>query len=444
MADNANETVQVDDGAVVHTSESEVASETQTTTVISPEAQALLDKIVSILTVNFNRKIAGSVLTADMYNKMNDMLIEAVNQHDASIQALKEYILTYVPNFVKVHISDSAEESTGDITDGTLVIDVSHLLDSLLNNIRKECKEYTNEQRKETETGLKEYTNEYVKQYVEDALIKAGLPIEALTKEEIDAIFSALIIPDDPSKATNPLSEGYISSIDCLDMDTVSMSEESTINIYNTDNTGNVMFNWACFAEKSSSEIIGNIHAQQGDIVLATISARSELTLPDNLTLLHTSETFGEDHQTMSFAWMKAEQDGEQSFAIKQVSSARIYLNLIALRGAKAVVYDGTHYAISPSDNVTSSNPLVPNGKASDEILIWGCSANIWSTSSPYGEWQISNEETTIICLDPENTQPRQANFIDAIEDDGQRSFYPTPNNTEGSPAVVDAVKIIY
>ena len=101
MADNANETVQVDDGAVVHTSESEADSKTQITTVLSPEAQALLDKIVSILTVNFNRKIAGSVLTADMYNKMNDMLIEAINQHDVGIQALKEYILTYVPNFVK-------------------------------------------------------------------------------------------------------------------------------------------------------------------------------------------------------------------------------------------------------------------------------------------------------------------------------------------------------
>ena len=219
MADNSNETVQVDDGAVVHTSESEVASETQTTTVISPEAQALLDKIVSILTVNFNRKIAGSVLTADMYNKMNDMLIEAVNQHDASIQALKEYILTYVPNFVKIHISDSAEESTGDITDGTLVIDVSHLLDSLLNNIRKECKGYTDEQRKETETGLKEYTNEYVKQYVEDALIKAGLPIEALTKAEIDAIFDSLIIPDNPSEACGKLPNAYESNIGYFNID---------------------------------------------------------------------------------------------------------------------------------------------------------------------------------------------------------------------------------
>ena len=443
MTDNSNETVQVDDGAVVHTSESEVASETQTTTVISPEAQALLDKIVSILTVNFNRKIAGSVLTADMYNKMNDMLIEAVNQHDASIQALKEYILTYVPNFVKIHISDSAEESTGDITGGVLVIDVSHLLDSLLDNVRKECKEYTNEQRKETETELKGYTNEYVKQYVKDALIKAGLPIEALTKEEIDAIFSALIIPDDPSKATNPLSEGYISSIGYFDMDTFSIAKEATINIYNTDNTENVMFSWACFEKKSSSEIIGNIYAQQGDIILATISARSELTLPDNLTLLHTSETFGEHHQTMSFAWMRVETTGEQTFTIHQAEEARFYLNLIALKNAKAVVYDGTHYAISPSNNVTSSNTLVPNGKASDEILIWGCSANLWSTSSPYREWQISNEETTIICLDPKNTQPRQANFIDAIEDDGQRSFYPDPNST-GSPCVVDAVKIIY
>ena len=435
MADNANETVQVDDGAVVHTSESEVAPETQTTTVISPEAQALLDKIVSILTVNFNRKTAGSVLTADMYNKMNDMLIEAVNQHDANIQALKEYILTYVPNFVKIHISDSAEESTGDITDGVLVIDVSHLLDSLLDNLRKECKEYTNEQRKETETELKEYTNEHVKQYVEAALIKAGLPIEALTKEEIDAIFSALIIPDDPSTATNPLSEGYISSIGYFDMDTFSIAEEATINIYDTDNTENVMFNWACF-EASSSEIIGNIYAQQGDIILATISARSELTLPDNLTLLHTSETFGGDKQTMSFAWMRVETTGEQMFTIHQAIETRFYLNLIALKNAKDISYDGSHYI-----KADSAGSLKPNEKSSDEILIWGCSSYLWSNSTPHGNWSCSNTNTTLICLDQTKTAPRQANFIDAINDDGVRSFAPASNAT---PAVVDAVKIIY
>lgn len=227
MADNSNETVQVDDGAVVHTSESEVASETQTTTVISPEAQALLDKIVSILTVNFNRKIAGSVLTADMYNKMNDMLIEAVNQHDASIQALKEYILTYVPNFVKIHISDNAEDGTGDITDGVLIIDVSHLLDSLLDNVRKECKEYTNEQRKETETELKEY----VKQYVEDALIKAGLPIEALTKAEIDIIFDSLIIPDNPSEACGKLPNAYESNIGYFNIDNLDTTNTLTVTL---------------------------------------------------------------------------------------------------------------------------------------------------------------------------------------------------------------------
>ena len=231
MADNSNETVQVDDGAVVHTSESEVASETQTTTVISPEAQALLDKIVSILTVNFNRKIAGSVLTADMYNKMNDMLIEAVNQHDASIQALKEYILTYVPNFVKIHISDSAEESTGDITDGELVIDVSHLLDSLLDNVRKECKEYTNEQRKETETELKEYVKQYVEDALIKALIKAGLPIEALTEAEIDIIFDSLIIPDNPSEACSKLPNAYESHIGYFNIDNLDTTDTLTVTL---------------------------------------------------------------------------------------------------------------------------------------------------------------------------------------------------------------------
>ena len=205
MADNSNETVQVDDGAVVHTSESEVASETQTTTVISPEAQALLDKIVSILTVNFNRKIAGSVLTADMYNKMNDMLIEAVNQHDVNIQALKEYILTYVPNFVKIHISDNAEDGTGHITGGVLIIDISHLLDALLDNVRKECKEYT---------------KEYVKRY-----------IEALTKAEIDAIFDSLIIPDNPSEACSKLPNAYESHIGYFNIGNFDMTGTLTVTL---------------------------------------------------------------------------------------------------------------------------------------------------------------------------------------------------------------------
>ena len=227
MADNANETVRVDDGAVVHISESEVASETETTTVISPEAQALLDKIVSILTVNFNRKIAGSVLTADMYNKMNDMLIEAVNQHDANIQALKEYILTYVPNFVQIHISDNAEDGTGHIIGGVLIIDISHLLDALLDNVRRECKEYTDTQRKETETELKEY----VKQYVEDALIKAGLPIEALTKAEIDAIFDSLIIPDNPSEACGKLPNAYESHIGYFNIDNLDTTDTLTVTL---------------------------------------------------------------------------------------------------------------------------------------------------------------------------------------------------------------------
>ena len=216
MADNSNETVQVDDGAVVHTSESEADSKTQTTTVLSPEAQALLDKIVSILTVNFNRKIAGSVLTADMYNKMNDMLIEAVNQHDANIQALKEYILTYVPNFVKIHISDNAEDGTGTITGGILIIDISHLLDALLDNIRKECKEYTDEQRKETETELKEYVKRY---------------IEALTKAEIDAIFDSLIIPDNPSEACSKLPNIYESHIGYFNIDNLDTTDALTVTL---------------------------------------------------------------------------------------------------------------------------------------------------------------------------------------------------------------------
>ena len=276
---------------------------------------------------------------------------------------------------------------------------------------------------------------------MEDALIKEGIPIEAVTKAEIDIIFDSLTIPDNPSEACGKLPNAYASRIGYFDMDTFNISEESAINIYAMDNTENVMFNWACFDEESSSEKIGNIYAQQGDIVLATISVRSELTLPDNLTLLHTSEIFGGDYkQTMSFAWMRVETTGEQTFTIHQAEAARFYLNLIALKNAKGISYDGSHYI---KDENTDS--LKPNEKLPDEILIWGCSSTLWKSSAPYGNWECSNTNTTLICLDQTKTaprQPRQANFIDAINDDGVRSFTPSAGGKTAS--VVDAVKIIY
>ena len=211
MADNVNETVQVDDGAVVHTTESEAPTHAETHHVLSEDAQTIIDKIQSVLTANFDRKLAGSVLTAEMYNKMNDMFVNAHNQHDVSVEALKQYILHYLPNFVDVYLNEDINEANplvGTITDGLLVIDLRSVLSDMLTGVYQDGVEYTDEQVEAAKNLLTSTLNEYVdaqdkavlndsKAYVDKRLEGSESPLVALTKEEIDTLIAGGSIPDD-------------------------------------------------------------------------------------------------------------------------------------------------------------------------------------------------------------------------------------------------------
>ena len=75
----------------------------------------------------------------------------------------------------------------------------------MLDNVRKECKEYT---------------KEYVKRY-----------IEALTKAEIDAIFDSLIIPDNPSEACSKLPNAYESHIGYFNIDNLDTTDTLTVTL---------------------------------------------------------------------------------------------------------------------------------------------------------------------------------------------------------------------
>ena len=211
MADNVNETVQVDDGAVVHTTESEAPTHAETHHVLSEDAQAIIDKIQSVLTANFDRKLAGSVLTAEMYNKMNDMFVNAHNKHDVSVEALKQYILQFLPNFVDVYLNEDINEANplvGTITDGLLVIDLRSVLSDMLTGVYQDGVEYTDEQIEAAKNLLTSTLNEYVdaqdkavlndsKAYVDKRLEGSESPLVALTNEEIDTLIAGGNIPDD-------------------------------------------------------------------------------------------------------------------------------------------------------------------------------------------------------------------------------------------------------
>ena len=222
MADISNETVQVDDGAVVHTSESEMPSHAETHHVLSEEAQATVDKIQSILTANFDRKLAGATLTADMYNKMNDMFVKAHNQHDVSVEALKQYILQFLPNFVDVYVNDDINEANplvGTISNGLLVIDLRSVLNTMLSNVYQNSVAYTDAQIKTTKEYLLAYIDEqqnaftidivkyvdsqdetvknYLLEYIGKRLEGTDSPLVSLTKEEIDTLIAGGNISED-------------------------------------------------------------------------------------------------------------------------------------------------------------------------------------------------------------------------------------------------------
>lgn len=181
-----NESVRVDDGSVVHPTESEEPMQVAIEHILSKEAQAILDKILEKNVANFDRKTAGSVLTALMYNQMNDMLINACNQYSQNSAALKEYMRNYLPNFVDVHVptDDGGEE----ILEGTIEKGV---LDINLKNAILHITASTKDNLTELITSQIEAALEQLRQSVEstDNLM-------ALTKEEIDALLDGDTIPD--------------------------------------------------------------------------------------------------------------------------------------------------------------------------------------------------------------------------------------------------------
>lgn len=191
-----------------------------------------------------------------------------------------------------------------------------------------------------------------------------------------------------------------------------------------------------CYEVSSGTTLTGTVEANAGDIVLATITHRSTFTMPDGWNKLYeSSASIGSVNQKMIFAIRNIDQIGEVSFTAKQSSSARIYLNLIAIGGVSCI--ENTNYEVISTSEVASIN--APN-KTLGEKLIWGCSANMW-VKSDYGSWKTVPDDLQMASLDS-TTQARQANFIDFGEGTPTgRSFI--PNAGTDTEIIVNSVRLI-
>lgn len=198
-----------------------------------------------------------------------------------------------------------------------------------------------------------------------------------------------------------------------------------------------------CAETTSGTTLTATVNAKEGDIILATITVRSALSISDGWKLIYTSDYLSSsgDLQSISFATRTAKNSTE-SITVTQANSNRTYINLISIRGIKRVeYYPELETYVKTNPGVYGYKIPVPDKKENEKV-IWGCSATTWSASTPCGSWLTNPNDLEMISLDQARTAPRQANFFDTGKGAINRTFTATPN-TAGSVCVIAAVKLI-
>lgn len=187
--------------------------------------------------------------------------------------------------------------------------------------------------------------------------------------------------------------------------------------------TGHVeFFTYNCAETSSGTSLTTSVDCGAGDLVIAAIVTRDTLTLSDGWTLISTSGVNSSDTtgngQRLSFAYKYATSESE-SITVTQASAQRLYINLVALQGATGYTDNGYSYENTATTSITVTKP--------DGLVLWACSAPLWTTSSPYPIWTVSND-STVLSLGT-STQSRLAVVLDESSD-ASVTFTPAAETT--------------
>ena len=186
------------------------------------------------------------------------------------------------------------------------------------------------------------------------------------------------------------------------------------------------------YATSSGTSITGSINAEIGDILIAHIVVRSELTIPDDMELLFTGSIAEADvsNQSLSMAFKKVTVSGSQSVTINQATSGRIYLNLIVVRNVKSINYTGNYKKIL-TDNLNRS-PVSIVKESENKKIIWGITCIVAKDSDSFS--CTPNDIATI-------SQNRLAGFVDVSSNKKEHSIKCTLS--ESHTYLIDAVELI-
>lgn len=186
------------------------------------------------------------------------------------------------------------------------------------------------------------------------------------------------------------------------------------------------------YATSSGTSITGSINAEIGDILIAHIVVRSELTIPDDMELLFTGSIAepGVSNQSLNMAFKKVTVSGSQSVTINQATSGRIYLNLIVVRNVKSINYTGNYKKIL-TDNLNRS-PVSIVKESENKKIIWGITCIVAKDSDSFS--CTPNDIATI-------SQNRLASFVDVSSNKKEHSIKYTLS--ESHTYLIDAVELI-
>lgn len=108
-----------------------------------------------------------------------------------------------------------------------------------------------------------------------------------------------------------------------------------------------------------------------------------------------------------------------ESITVTQTAAGRIYTNMVAIQGATLGTFT-PFVTQTAGDTITMTRPT--------GLIIWGVSAAIWSTTSPYPSWVVSNGNDIVAIQLPNTTQPRCLTALDQGTD-GTVSFTAVVDN---------------
>lgn len=144
----------------------------------------------------------------------------------------------------------------------------------------------------------------------------------------------------------------------------------------------------SCAEAASYTQMSVSVDCRVGDLVIAEILSRSDVTIPDDWTLIGTSAIVSSTDVRLTWAYKWAESKRE-AINVSQASANRFLINLIAITGATGFVNNGFQEVTTAASSHTFTKPA--------GICLFGIAVQQWNTTSyPHRLWSLASADDIV------------------------------------------------